>query len=254
MNFDGKNVVITGGSSGIGYSIARAFLTSRADVMLISRSAARLEQAAEALLDETGGRPRTASIDVSTDDAVSQLSTVVNDQFNSVDSLVNAAGIPMPVPASELTSEQWARTIATNLTGTLYASQACYEGLLRSNAASIVNIGSLASMTGIPGRVAYAASKGGVRALTATMAVEWAPQGIRVNMVVPGYIHTPLLDSVAAAGKVDLEALKDRTPLGRLGRPDDVAAAVLFLASDAAGFVTGHDLVVDGGWLAYGYV
>jgi len=159
----------------------------------------------------------------------------------------------MTRPADELTDSEWDEVHDVNVRGTVVCCQEAFP-LLRSSRGCIVNVGSLTSFVAIPGRLAYASTKGAIVTVTRTLAVEWAPHGVRVNALIPGYIDTPLLREIERRGLVDFDALAKRTPLGRLGTPEDVAGPAVFLASDESTFVTGHCLAVDGGWLAYGFV
>jgi NAD(P)-dependent dehydrogenase (short-subunit alcohol dehydrogenase family) len=160
----------------------------------------------------------------------------------------------MVSPTSELSLESWRRAIDINLTGTFLFCQAAGRVMLTQERGSIINIGSIHSFQGIPMRAAYAASKGGVLQFTRSLAVEWAPLGVRVNMIAPGWIRTPLQDDLVAQGKLDRTPLIARTPARRIGEVSDLVGPAVFLASDESAFVVGEMLVVDGGWGVYGYL
>jgi len=169
-----------------------------------------------------------------------------------VDVLVNNAGVGAIAPSEELPLDVWSRTLAVNLTGTFLCAQAAARHMLPAGGGVIVNIGSVFAATGMPMRAAYAASKHGVIGLTKVLASEWARRGIRVVAVDPAFIRTALDDADQRAGGYTPEDIARRTPMGRYAEPAEVARVVAFLASDAASFITGSEIPVDGGWLAYG--
>ncbi len=179
---------------------------------------------------------------------------LILDRFGRCDSLVNAAGTTHRGPTEDVTPEAWAEVIATNLTGTFLACQ-----IIRASTSwtrgrgSILNIASLASVLAAPGRTAYGASKAGVAQLTRQLAVEWADRGVRVNCLMPGFIRTPMLDSLLASGRVDAPRLLDRTPMGRFGETAEIVGPAVFLAAPWASFITGASLVVDGGLSIYSH-
>jgi NAD(P)-dependent dehydrogenase (short-subunit alcohol dehydrogenase family) len=174
--------------------------------------------------------------------------------FGRIDVLVNNGGIGNVRPSELVSADDWRRVLDVNLTGVFQMSQLAGRAMLRAGSGAIVNVGSLTTFLGFPHRAAYGASKAAVAELTRTLASEWGPRGIRVNCVVPGFIATQPVQRLVAAGTLDEASLRARTPLRRLGQPEDLVEPVLFLASDAARFITGVALPVDGGWLAYGYV
>ena len=250
MRLAQRRAVITGGSSGLGLAIAQAFVSAGASVLLCGRRSDALEAARERFASTE--RVHTFAADVTKRDEVQRLMASA-DELGGIDILVNAAGMAMTRPADELTDSEWDEVHDVNVRGTVVCCQEAFP-LLRSSRGCIVNVGSLTSFVAIPGRLAYASTKGAIVTVTRTLAVEWAPHGVRVNALIPGYIDTPLLREIERRGLVDFDALAKRTPLGRLGTPEDVAGPAVFLASDESTFVTGHCLAVDGGWLAYGFV
>jgi NAD(P)-dependent dehydrogenase (short-subunit alcohol dehydrogenase family) len=249
----GRVALITGAGRGIGRAIALGYAREGADLILTSRSAGELEQAAEGVR-AAGVEALVAPADVTDVAQVRALAQAAIQRFGRVDVLVNAAGIPMVAPTVDLALEDWQRAFDINMTGTFLCCQAIGRLMLEQGRGAIINIASLTSFVGFPQRAAYAATKGAVVQFTKALAVEWAPQGVRVNAIAPGWIRTALQDRLVAEGKLDRGPIIARTPARRLGEPDDIVGPAIFLASDEAAFVVGETLVVDGGWLAYGYV
>jgi gluconate 5-dehydrogenase/2-deoxy-D-gluconate 3-dehydrogenase len=249
----GRVALITGAGRGIGRGLALGFAREGADLVLVSRTADELEQAAEEAR-AIGVEALVVTADVRDEPAVRAAVASAVRQFGRVDVLLNAAGIPMVSPTTELPLESWQRAIDINLTGTFLFCQAAGRVMVEQGRGSIINIGSIHSFQGIPMRAAYAASKGGVLQFTKSLAVEWAPLGVRVNMIAPGWIRTPLQDDLVAQGKLDRTPIIARTPARRIGEVSDLVGPAVFLASDESAFVVGEMLVVDGGWGAYGFL
>ncbi|HWQ12694.1 MAG TPA: glucose 1-dehydrogenase [Roseiflexaceae bacterium] len=249
----GRVALVTGAGRGIGRGIALGYAREGADLVLVSRTAQELDAVAdEARLAGVEVLVRTA--DVRDDAAVRAVVEAAVREFGRIDVLVNAAGIPMVSPTVELPLESWRRVIDVNLTGTFLFCQAAGRIMIEQGRGSIINIGSIHSFQGIPQRAAYAASKGGVLQFTRSLAVEWAPLGVRVNMIAPGWIRTPLQDELVAQGKLDRTPIIARTPARRIGEVADIVGPAIFLASDEAAFIVGEMLVVDGGWGVYGFL
>ncbi|MHB1499631.1 MAG: SDR family NAD(P)-dependent oxidoreductase [Candidatus Dormibacteria bacterium] len=251
--FTGKVVVVTGSSGGIGLEIARQFAAEGANVVTNGRGAARAAAAA-AEIRAAGGEAAAVAADVSTWEGAQQLMAGAASAYGGVDILVNNAGISMIASADELDPAEWERAIATNLSGPFFCARAAHPSMKSRGGGVIVNIGSIAGHVGFPLRAAYCSAKHGLMGLTKTLALDWVDQGIRVVQIDPAYIKTPLdLGDQATAGYDDA-AIERRTPMGRFGTVAEVAAAVLLVASPDASYLTGSCVVVDGGWLAYGYL
>ncbi len=243
MRFKDKVVIVTGGASGIGEASARAFTREGAKVVI-----ADFADHGQALADELGAdKALFIKIDVTDSEAVQAMITQTVAQFGRLDVMFANAGIAADGPIDELEESAWQRTIDINLGGVYLCDKYAIQQFLKQGGGVIVNCGSIHSHVGKRGVTAYAAAKGGVKLLTQTLGIEYGAKGIRVNAVCPGYIDTPLLSHIPDDAKEKLVALH---PMGRLGRAEEVANAVLFLASDEASFVTGSSLMVDGGYTA----
>ena len=248
LDFSGKVVVVTGASRGIGEAVATAFAGAGATLVLTARDPAALE-AACGRLTAAGATASAHALDVADVRASETLVDALVARHGRIDVLVNNAGTSARQPAGQVTEEVWDRLFATNTRGLFFLSQAVGRTMAARGGGAIVNIGSVAQAVGRRKMVAYAASKAGVAQITRTLALEWARQRVRVNCVAPGYVRTPLVAPVFARADLMQEIL-DRTPLGRVAEPSEIAGPVLFLASEAASYVTGHTLFVDGGWTA----
>jgi 2,3-dihydro-2,3-dihydroxybenzoate dehydrogenase len=253
MDFSGAAVLVTGGTSGIGAAIARAFGDAGAAVLLTGRDAERGGQVAADIASD-GGKAEFLVADVTDKGACGRLVDMALDRFGRLDVLANNAGIIHSGDAVETTDEQWNETIAVNLTAAFRMSRAAIPAMRQQGGGAIVNIASDWALVGGRNAVAYCASKGGLLMMTKAMAMDHAQENIRVNAVCPTEIMTPMLTGeFRAAGITDQEglaALAGTIPMGRVGTPEEVARAVLFLASDQASFITGVGLPVDGGMTA----
>lgn len=241
----GKVAVVTGSTRGIGRAIAERFVAEGARVVVNSRSAGSAEAAAL----EIGGETVGVDADVGSAAGAQRVVDGALDAFGGVDVMVCNAGIPMPRDSLEISEDDWRRTLDVDLSGVFFCAQRAARVMVKRGAGAIVTISSLQAFAPLARRVAYAAAKGGVVAMTRSLAAEWAPY-VRVNCVAPGYVATSMVQELVAQGRVDPEAVNRRTPFGRMAEPAEVASAVLFLASDEASFITGETIMVDGGWLS----
>lgn len=246
--FKDKVVIVTGAAFGIGRATALAFAKRGARLLLadVSDCTETID-----LVKAEGAEAAAIACDVS--DAI-QVQAMVNEAvkiYGRIDYACNNAGIEGQAGmTAECTEDNWNRTIGVNLTGTWLCMKYELLQMLRQGNGSIVNMSSVAGLVGFENSPAYVASKHGLIGLTRTAALEYAKSGIRVNAICPGVIHTPMVDRVTGKDKAVEKQFADMEPIGRLGRPEEVAEAVMWLCSDASSFVTGHALTVDGGWVA----
>jgi NAD(P)-dependent dehydrogenase (short-subunit alcohol dehydrogenase family) len=246
-DFSGKVVVVTGASVGIGAVTAQMFAESGADVVIAARGEARLAERAERIRRTTERRCLAVAADVTQPDQVEAMVQRTLDAFGRIDVLINNAGNSVRSSLRTLTPELWAWGRALNMDSAAYCTMAVGQHFLQRKAGVIVNISSVAGMTGTMGEVPYSAGKAGLQMLTRIAAAEWGPHGIRVNCVAPGMTATEKIQGKIAAGVYKVEDACARVPLRRPGTCEEVAHAILFLASDYAGYITGQTLVVDGG-------
>ena len=253
MDVTDKVTIVTGASRGIGEGIARNFARAGAQVVLVARSADRLEQVASDIVAD-GGRAYPHVADVASPEAIESLVEATVARYRRVDVLVNNAGVASSIfPAVDITLEEWDRVQDINLRGLFLCCRAVGRHMLERGSGRIVNIASIIGGLGFPDRSAYGSSKAGVIYLTQGLACEWSARGVTVNSVSPGFVRSELVDQDVASGAYDLTDILERIPTRRLVEVEDIANAVRFLASDAADSITGVDLPVDGGWKAYGY-
>lgn len=245
----GKVALVTGAGSGIGRASARAFAAAGAHVVVSDVSARGGEETVQSIR-AAGGEATFVRADVTRASEVAALVSDTVAQHGRLDYAHNNAGIVAFGNAVDCTEEDWDRVLAVNLKGVWLCLKHEIPPMLAQGGGAIVNTASIAGLTGMPGAVAYGASKHGVIALTKSAALQYASGGIRVNAVCPGYIDTPMADAIFERVPDSEARITAQHPLGRLGAPEEIAAAVVWLCSDAAAFVTGHPLVVDGGYLA----
>lgn len=248
MKLEGRVALITGGGTGIGAATARLLAEEGAAVCVTGRREAPLEELV-AEITKKGSRAIQVSGDVSVTEDCQRMVATTEATFGPIDVLVNNAGTATLMDADETTDELWDQTIATNLSGAFRMIRAVLSGMISMEAGSIVNVSSVLGQSGMKRSAAYGASKAGLDQLTRILAVEYADRGIRVNAVAPAWVDTPMTESVQAHAAM-YERLKKKHPMDRFGAPEEVAQAVLFLASDQASFTTGSVLMVDGGWSA----
>lgn len=248
----GKVAVVTGSSGGLGQAIATAFAEEGAAVVVNSREAARAEEAAAALAAD-GYRAHGVQADVRRPEEARRLAEEAAHHFGHLDVWVNNAGVNVIKPALEMEPEDWTRVVDTNLNGCFYGSQAAARLMVPQRSGAIIQIGSVFSEVGLPRRAPYTAAKHGLIGLTKVLAAEWARDNVRVVCLDPGYVSAGLgVKSQTRGGAFTKEDIERRTPMGRFAEPEEVAAVAVFLASDAASYVTGTHITVDGGWVAYG--
>jgi hypothetical protein len=249
VNFEDKVVIITGAAAGIGRATAIAFAEKDAKVVVTDIDVEKGKQTSSLI----GGDAFFIEINVADSESVKNMVKEVTKRFGRIDILVNNAGIYYQGDVIETTEEEWDKVIAVNLKGVYLCSHYVLPIMLRGNGGVVVNVASEAGLVGIAGQVAYNASKAGVISLTKSMAVDFARQGVRVNAVCPGTTETPLVKNALKKSKdpeKERRKLEECRPLNRLGRPEEIAAAILAMASDNLGYATGSVLSIDGGYTA----
>ena len=248
FGLDSKVALVTGGNGGIGEGIARGLASAGADVVIAARNTTKTAEAARRIRKDFGVQVVEVKVDVLQESQIKDMVEQAVERCGKIDILVNNSGIAIHKLPQMMSTEEWDRNINTNLRSVFIASNAVYPVMKKAGGGNIINIGSMFAIFGAGALPAYAASKGGIVQLTKSLAIAWAPDKIRVNAIMPGFINTDL----SAEGKRDIPVLEkivsDRTPLGRWGEPSDCAGAAIFLASSAADFLTGATLAVDGGY------
>jgi NAD(P)-dependent dehydrogenase (short-subunit alcohol dehydrogenase family) len=250
LSLAGRVAVVLGGTSGIGRALAKGLAQAGADVVCSARRATEVETMA-AEIERLGRRSLRLTADVTERGTLEKLLSGVLGAFDKVDVLVNCAGVTKRTPTLEVSDEEWESILATNLSGTMRACQVFGRHMLDRGYGRIVNIASLASFVALYEVAAYGASKAAVAALTKSLAIEWGHRGVCVNAIAPGLFVTPLNRSLLEGTERGREFLQ-RSPMKRFGRVEELAGACVFLSSEAASFVNGEILVVDGGFLASG--
>ena len=255
-NLKGKLVLITGGAGGLGYSSAKAFAGEGARVILADIQEDAAAESARRLKDEYGVESAAYQMNVTRVDSIKSVFSSIQERFGRLDVLVNSAGINIRRPTVEYLESDWDKLIDVNLKGTFFCCQQAAL-LMGTGGDAIVNFSSGSSARPLPGRAPYVASKGGVNALTAALAAEWGKdtqgsRAIRVNAVAPGWIATEMLQEGFRSGVVSQKQIIAAVPFKRLASPEEIASAVVFLASDEASYITGHTLFIDGGQNALG--
>ena len=250
FNLSGKVVIVTGAGRGMGYHIALALAKYGADLVVCSRTVPELETVGNEI-EKLGRRVLIQKVDVRKIPEIHAMVRETVKAFGHIDILVNNAGINIPQWAVDVTEEAWDTIIDTNLKGLFFCAQAVGKVMIEQKKGKIINISSQAGSVGILYRAAYCSSKGGVNLLTKVLAIEWAKYNIKVNAIAPTFVETPLSRTMFQQKEGFREYVLGNIPLGRIGKPEDVVGAIIYLASDASDLVTGHVLLIDGGWTAH---
>jgi NAD(P)-dependent dehydrogenase (short-subunit alcohol dehydrogenase family) len=253
MRLEKKVAVVTGASKGIGKGIALRYAQEGAKVVVTSRSTDLLAAVVEEI-KASGGEAMALTVDVRSAQSVQGVVDETVKAYGRLDVMVNNAGISMVKASEDLSPEDWTRALETDLFGVFYGCQSAARQMMKQDGGSIINITSCYGIVAVPMRAAYCASKAGANHLTKVLAVEWAGKNIRVNAIAPGYVRTELVQDVIDRGFIPLEAIKKRTPQGRIGEVEDLMGLAVYMAGDESSFMTGSVVSIDGGWTAYGYL
>lgn len=250
FRLDGKTAVVTGGNRGIGRAIAQGLAEAGADVVIANQNIESGEEAAVEIADDTGVETLAIETDVADENSVKAMVDAVVDEFGTFDVLVNNAGIVVHEAAENMTVDEWDKVVDINLRGTFLCSKYVGEEMRGSGGGSILSVSSISAfIANYPQRqVAYNASKGGIESFTRQLASEWAEHDIRVNTIAPGYIRTDNTDQADAVDPNIDEIWKGEMLMEEIAGPEDIAPAAVFLASDAARYMTGACVVIDGGY------
>jgi 2-deoxy-D-gluconate 3-dehydrogenase len=246
----GRVVLVAGGAQGIGLEIATTCAIAQASVVIADLQGDRADEEAKALRDR-GLAVEARPLDVTRSEDCRALVQSIVGRTGRLDVLVNSAGVALYGPSEAVAEADWRRSLDVMLTGPFLMSQAVAAPMIDRRSGTIVNLASITGIGGWPMRAAYNAAKAGVIGLTQVLATEWARHGIRVNAISPGPIETEMMREAFAQGVASREQFEERTPMGRVGTVGDIAGVALFLASDRSGFITGANIRVDGGWLAW---
>jgi 2-deoxy-D-gluconate 3-dehydrogenase len=245
-----KTAIVTGGNGGIGLGIARGLASKGANLVIAARNKEKTKTAAEDIINDFNVQVLQLSVDVQDESSVRAMFQTIRDMFESMDILINNAGIGIRRAPQDYTLEEWELVLKINLTGAFLCSKEVYPYMVQAGGGKIINIGSMTSIFGSDWVSSYSASKGGVVQLSKSLALAWAKDNIQVNAILPGWIHTDLTAPIKTTTPDRYEFIKARVPHGRWGEPDDLAGTAVFLASNASNYVTGIALPVDGGYSA----
>jgi len=243
MSTEKKIAIVTGGGSGLGLAIAKAFTENNVQTIIVGRDEEKLKTAKEQL----GENGFYKVCDLSSLSSIPALIENILAEFGKIDILVNNAGINQKKVFEEVTDEEFQRILTTNVTAVFSISREVVKDMLKRKSGCIINISSMAAQYGLPKVIAYSASKTAIDGMTRAMAVELSPNGIRVNAIAPGFIYSAMTEKALNSDPERKAKVFNRTPMGHMGQPEDIGAAALYLASDAAKYVTGVVLPVDGG-------
>ena len=243
FSLNGKVAIVTGASQGIGRETAITLAKAGASVICIARSKAKIESVVKEI-NENGDLAEPFPCDISVKENFAEVAKQITDHYGRIDILVNNAGITRDALLMRMKESQWDEVIKTNLSGAFFSMQSVIKTMMKNKYGRIINITSIVGLTGNAGQSNYASSKSGLRGLTQSVAKEVGSRGITVNCIAPGWIETEMTESLPLNSK---DELLDRIPLKRIGKPEDIAHAVLFLASNEAGYITGQTITVDGG-------
>ncbi len=249
----GRTAIVVGGARGLGLEIMGALAAAGANVAVVDALAEQAREAAARVARDVGVRTVARAADVTRQDQVARAFAEIEDELGPVDVLMSAAGIAQVGNAEELSVDAWRRVIDVNLTGMFICAQAAGRRMIARGKGSIILMGSMSgSIVNHPQKQSgYNVSKAGVIMLAKSLAVEWAPYGVRVNSISPGYFRTPMTEPVFTEDPARVEAWYRLTPMSRLGQPAELRGLAVFLASDASSFMTGSDLIIDGGYTAW---
>ena len=242
-----KVVLVIGGSRGIGLGAAKAFASAGAKVVIANRTYEEGQKAARGISDQ-GGNAVALPVDVQNSESVNALVSKVLETFSRIDVLVNSAGVQLRKPALEFQESEWDRIININLKGTFLVCQAVGREMVKRRKGKIINLSSVAAHVGLHNRAPYCTAKAGVSMLTRVLALEWAPYGVNVNCVAPGYTRTELLEDLFKKDPNFADTIKQVIPMGRIGETFDLDGVFLLLGSEASDFITGQTLYIDGGF------
>jgi NAD(P)-dependent dehydrogenase (short-subunit alcohol dehydrogenase family) len=249
FNLDGKIAFVTGAGRGLGRAGALALAQAGAHLALVSRTRSQLEETAAAV-ERLGRKAVVATADTRSREEVEAAVRAAVEALGRIDILFNNAGTNVRKPVVDMTDEDWHTIMDTNVKGAFLVARAVARQMVRQGSGAIINMSSMSAMSAEPTKAVYAASKGAVALLTKGLALELAPHGIRVNAIAPGYMLTSLVKGGLDADPERKKRVLARIPLGRLGEPEEIGGALVFLASDAARYITGASITIDGGWTA----
>lgn len=249
FRLDGKVAFVTGGSKGLGKAMASAMADAGADIVLLSRHGEEVKKALDEISGRTGAKGIAVEADVRVYSQVEKAVDMALDGFGKIDILITSAGINIRHPIEDFPEEELRDVLDTNLIGTWFCCKAVGKHMMERRYGRVITIGSILSVVSIPGRTAYAMSKGGVLQLTRTLALEWAQYGITVNCICPGPFMTEMNEPIFRDPKVR-DFFLSNIPLGRFGEMEEIGSLAVFLASDACPYMTGTAVFIDGGWTA----